>query len=116
MTKSIHLIPVTLPEQIGDLKKLETLIVNLNQLTGFPQSLSNLRSLKTINASHNHFAIMPVVVYSLRNLDVIDFSSNKITAVPDGINAIQAIEINLNQNQVLNAPCFLYLSLFDYLN
>lgn len=89
-----------LPEQIGELKKLETLNVSSNQLTTFPASLSSLKSLKTVIASHNRFVAMPVIVYTLRNLDVIDLSNCKITSVPDGINEIQAIEINLNQNQV----------------
>ncbi|KAF6024893.1 LRRC57 [Bugula neritina] len=89
-----------LPSEIGVLKKLETLNVSDNQLSSLPSTITNLKSLKTLVLSQNQFSIFPTAVYALRALDSIDLSCNRITAVPDGISEIQAIEINLNQNQI----------------
>lgn len=36
----------------------------------------------------------------LAQLDVVDLSGNQITCVPDGIESLQAVEVNLNMNQV----------------
>ena len=36
----------------------------------------------------------------LAQLDVVDLSGNQITSVPDGIETLQAVEVNLNMNQV----------------
>ena len=69
-------------------------------MQNFPRSLGNLRALKSLDASHNRLQPFPDVVCSLRLIDAIDLSGNKITAVPDTINQLQAIEVNLNLNQV----------------
>lgn len=36
----------------------------------------------------------------LSQLDVIDLSGNQVTGIPDGIEGLQAVEVNLNMNQV----------------
>ena len=36
----------------------------------------------------------------LGQLDVVDVSGNRITCVPDGMESLQAVEVNLNMNQV----------------
>ncbi|XP_067941606.1 leucine-rich repeat-containing protein 57-like [Watersipora subatra] len=89
-----------LPDEIGDLARLETLVLTGNQLSGLPETLAKIKTLTTLTASRNQFVVFPTVVYSLRRLDVLDLSANKITSIPDGINQIQAIEMNLNQNQI----------------
>lgn len=50
--------------------------------------------------SDNHMKEFPVVLCGLPQLDVLDISGNKITEVPDGIEDLQAVEVNLNMNQV----------------
>lgn len=42
----------------------------------------------------------PLVLCGLPQLDVLDLSGNQITHVPDGIEELQAVELNLNMNQV----------------
>lgn len=42
----------------------------------------------------------PVPLCGLPQLDVVDLSGNHITVVPDGIEELQAVELNLNMNQV----------------
>ncbi|KAI2654189.1 Leucine-rich repeat-containing protein 57 [Labeo rohita] len=90
----------SLPNDIGKLKKLETLILNGNQLKQLPSSLGQLKSLRTLSLSGNHFKEFPNGLGTLRQLDVLDLSKNKIQVVPAEVAELQAIEINLNQNQI----------------
>ena len=71
-----------------------------NNLRNLPQSVAHLRSLREIKLSYNHITSFPIQLGDLKSLDSIDLSHNQLTEVPDGISNIQAIEINLNQNQV----------------
>ncbi|KAL1257590.1 hypothetical protein QQF64_010834 [Cirrhinus molitorella] len=90
----------SLPNDIGKLKKLETLILSGNQLKQLPSSLGQLKSLRTLSLSGNHFKEFPNGLGTLRQLDVLDLSKNKIQVVPAEVAELQAIEINLNQNQI----------------
>ncbi|KAI5101958.1 leucine-rich repeat-containing protein 57 [Silurus meridionalis] len=89
-----------LPAEMGKLKKLETLMLNGNQLTQLPASFSQLKALRTLSLSANQFREFPSNLGSLRQLDLLDLSKNHIQAVPPEVSELQAIEINLNQNQV----------------
>lgn len=95
----------SLPAEIGRLKKLETLSLNGNQLQQLPAGVSQLKALRTLNLSGNHLAEFPSGLGALRQLDLLDLSRNKIQSVPPEVSELQAIEINLNQNQVGAAVC-----------
>lgn len=95
----------SLPPEIGRLKKLETLSLNGNQLQQLPAAVSQLKALRTLNLSGNHLAEFPSGLEALRQLDLLDLSRNKIQSVPPEVSELQAIEINLNQNQVGVANC-----------
>lgn len=82
------------------MKKLESIHVNNNLLRSLPSSLDQLCALKTLCLSGNQLTAFPLQLCSLRHLDLVDLSRNKIQAVPDGIGQLQAVEVNLNQNQV----------------
>lgn len=62
--------------------------------------MGQLKSLRTLNLSGNHFKEFPSGLGNLRQLDVLDLSKNKIQVVPAEVAELQAIEINVNQNQV----------------
>ncbi|XP_016120611.1 leucine-rich repeat-containing protein 57-like, partial [Sinocyclocheilus grahami] len=95
-----HSCIASLPNDIGKLKKLETLILNGNQLNQVPSSVGQLKSLRTLSLSGNRFKEFPSGLCTLRQLDVLDLSKNKIQVVPAEVAELQAIEINLNQNQI----------------
>ncbi|XP_058255594.1 leucine-rich repeat-containing protein 57 isoform X1 [Hemibagrus wyckioides] len=90
----------SLPDEMGKLRKLETLVLTGNQLSQLPSSFSQLKALRTLNLSANQFREFPSSLGSLRQLDVLDLSKNHIQAVPAEVSELQAIEINLNQNQI----------------
>ncbi|KAJ8309184.1 hypothetical protein KUTeg_014058 [Tegillarca granosa] len=93
-----------LPEELGNLKKLESLSLESNSITALPASFVNLAALRTLNLSSNKLTVFPKQLIKLRQLDAVDLSKNKITIIPDDIQDCQAIELNLNQNQLSNLP------------
>ena len=93
-----------LPEEISQLKKLETLILSNNVLSTFPDSFVNLKTLQTVNVSHNNLTEFPICFCQLIRVDFVDLSDNKITSIPNGIDVISAVEINLNRNQISIIP------------
>lgn len=89
-----------LPAEIGKLKKLETLSVAGNQIMQLPPTVGQLKSLRTLNLAGNQISEFPGGLGTLRQLDLLDLSRNQIQNVPAEVSELQAIEINLNQNQI----------------
>ncbi|CAI9740070.1 leucine-rich repeat-containing protein 57 [Octopus vulgaris] len=90
--------------ELKHLKKLECLSVDNNYLTRLPASLGSLTALRTINLSNNKIDVFPEQLCQLLNLDSVNLSCNHITRLPSSINSLQAIELNLNQNQLSTLP------------
>lgn len=91
----------SLPEEICQLAKLETLSLAGNLLARLPAGFANLRSLRTVDLSNNRLDSFPVAqLANLRQLDFVDLSKNNIKQIPAGVQALQACEINLNENQL----------------
>ncbi|XP_029349805.1 leucine-rich repeat-containing protein 57 [Echeneis naucrates] len=90
----------SIPNEIGKLKKLETLSLNGNRIQQLPPSLGQLRALRTLSLVGNQISEFPSGLATLRHLDLLDLSRNQIQNVPAGVSELQAIEINLNQNQI----------------
>lgn len=89
-----------IPNEIGNLKGLEHLSLDGNLLTRLPDSMSQLSNLRTLNVSENKLTHFPEAINTLKNLDAVNLSRNKITEIPGSVGTCQAIELNLNQNQV----------------
>ena len=89
-----------IPEEIGDLKKLESLSLQNNRILRLPLSLNKLSALRDINLSRNYVSNFPIQLGGLKHLNLVDLSHNKLAALPNEIKDVEAIEINLNQNQV----------------
>lgn len=89
-----------LPSEISKLKKLETLALNGNRIHQLPPTMGQLKALRTLSLSGNQFSEFPSGLGPLRHLDLLDLSRNQIQNVPSEVSELQAIEINLNQNQI----------------
>ena len=94
----------SLPSELSELKKLETLNVSANCLSMFPDSFVNFKALKTVNLSGNKLTSFPLFLCQLTQVNFVDLSSNQITSIPVGIEVISAVEINLNRNQISVIP------------
>ncbi|XP_039993018.1 leucine-rich repeat-containing protein 57 isoform X2 [Xiphias gladius] len=90
----------SVPSEIGKLKKLETLSLNGNRIQQLPPSLGQLKALRTLSLAGNQISDFPPGLATLRQLDLLDLSRNQIQNVPAEVSELQAIEINLNQNQI----------------
>ncbi|KAM7299181.1 hypothetical protein ISCGN_019748 [Ixodes scapularis] len=90
----------SLPDSMCKLKKLESLLLGVNQLSRLPETLSQLGNLKTVVLSENRLTSFPRCFCGLKHLDVLDLSRNRIAEVPDCVGDLQATELNLNQNQI----------------
>ncbi|XP_056152164.1 leucine-rich repeat-containing protein 57 [Lampris incognitus] len=90
----------SIPSEICKLKKLETLSLNGNQIQQLPSTLGQLKALRTLSLSGNRLRDFPGGLGTLRQLDLLDLSKNRIQTVPPEVTDLQAIEINLNQNQI----------------
>lgn len=62
--------------------------------------MAQLRTLRTLSLSGNRISEFPPGLGVLRHLDLLDLSRNQIQSIPAEVSELQAIEINLNQNQV----------------
>ncbi len=91
---------VQLPDCFGQLKKLENIQLNQNQLHSLPASFANLSGLRQLNLANNRFTIIPEAILKLPNLQLLDLSFNQITQISDHIQTIQVDELNLNDNRV----------------
>ena len=90
----------TVPSEIGKLKKLETLCLNGNRIQQLPPTMGQLRALRSLSLAGNQISEVPSGLATLRHLDLLDLSRNQIHNIPAEVSELQAIEINLNQNQV----------------
>jgi len=93
-------IVANLPPQIGSLQRLETLTADNNRISSLPPTVDGLKSLRHISLAYNDLKTFPVQLCAIRTLDVIDLSHNRLIDVPDTIRDLNAIELNMNQNQV----------------
>ena len=91
---------MSIPAEVGNLKKLEALILSENRISSLPTSLSKLQSLRDINLAHNKLSIFPTQLAGLKNLDSLNLSHNSLAEIPEGVQHLQCIELNVNQNQV----------------
>ncbi|CAG7830714.1 unnamed protein product, partial [Allacma fusca] len=88
-----------IPDQIGSLSKLESLSLAGNRIRTIPVAIQKLKKLKDVNLSENQISNFPLVFCGLTNMVVLNLASNKIQEIPDGVGALQVIELILNQNQ-----------------
>jgi len=74
----------SLPDEIGSLTALETLLVYKNALTALPESLSGLQSLQEINCFNNKILKLPPALGQLAAAEEVNLSANKVMKVDAG--------------------------------
>ncbi|CAL9751840.1 unnamed protein product [Musa acuminata subsp. burmannicoides] len=87
------------PTKVGDLKLLNKLLLNANNITDESiswEGLSSLKCLTILSLSHNYLTTLPSAVGTLTSLCQLHIANNKITSLPDELGL-------LNQLQILKA-------------
>ena len=74
-----------LPETISDLRSLNLLRINDNQIEYLPESIGYMYSLENLSASRNGLLELPESITELENLYVLILTENKISVLPDNI-------------------------------
>jgi hypothetical protein len=89
-----------IPNEIGQLTKLESLNLSENLISNVPNTVSQLKSLKQLNLSKNKLLKIPVGVCQISQLDHLDLSQNTIDVITDSVEGLSCIELNLNENRI----------------
>eukprot|EP00798_Chlamydomonas_sp_ICE-L_P023597 gene23597-9125_t len=94
-----------LPEDIGQLLKLEKLSVMNNKLVVLPQSLGQCTALQVLNVSGNQLSSLPPSLSSCLFLEELDASSNDIVDIPSSFGELKKLKIlNLDRNKLTQIP------------
>ena len=94
-----------LPESIGDLGILEKLLLESNRLTTFPESIGNLKNLEFLYAHHNQIIFLPSNFFEMTNLQVLWLHFNNLSFLPDNLgDMINLVQLYLHNNQIEEIP------------
>jgi len=97
----------TIPDFVGNLKKLEELNLSGNHLLKeLPDSIGNLTNLRILNISRNKLQTIPDSIGNLKKLEKLDLSSNNLlNELPDTIGNLNSLEIlNLSDTCLNSLP------------
>ncbi|MCU0451124.1 MAG: hypothetical protein MUC97_15010, partial [Bernardetiaceae bacterium] len=119
---------LTLPRHLGNLKKLEWLLLSDNQISELPESLcslenvtildfdnndlkqlpqniGNLKMLNKLYLSGNNIATLPKSIGNLTNLEILCLADNSISGLPASLGALSNLTaLNLDNNQLAKLP------------
>lgn len=106
------------PEEMGNLHKLEHLSMKHNDLEKLFGELTELACLRSLNLSYNQIknSGIPPELFRLDELTTLDLSHNRLKEVPEGLErAKNLLVLNLSHNQIESIPTQLFIHLTDLL-
>jgi len=92
-------------ENIGELKNLETLILDVydKNITTLPKSFVNLQKLENLDIRYNPFPEIPSVIFSLNNLKKLEMYNCKVKKIPAEIKKLKKLKIlSLGRNNIIH--------------
>jgi internalin A len=96
---------ITLPETLGNLKKLQLLDISNNQLTALPESLGQLKQLQSLDISNNQLSTLPESLGQLKKLRSLNISKNRLTKLPESLGQLaQLIGLKTVGNRLAELP------------
>lgn len=95
----------TIPPEIGNLQKLDTLILEANSdLEQLPKEFGNL-NLKYLNIQNANLRHFPIEICQLDSLEYLDIMKNQITEVPSEIGQLKNLKtLYLNNTAIHSLP------------
>ncbi len=83
----------SIPDEIGNMKKLEIFLIKGNKLKEIPVSLYNCTSLQKVDISCNQITIIPANINKLINLANFAAYQNKLETVPVGLSQCPKLSV-----------------------
>ncbi|XP_064640268.1 protein flightless-1 homolog isoform X2 [Lineus longissimus] len=105
-----------LPDELGNLQKLEHISMTYNNLNNIHGDLSTLQNLRALVCRHNKLkaSSIPNDIFTLEDLAVVDFSHNQINKSPDDLELAKGLLVlNLSHNQIDCIPNQLFINCTD---
>ncbi len=94
-----------IPPPIFNIKNLESLSLQFNQIKHIPVDIANLASLKYLDLGYNQLTDFPKSVLSLHSMIGLGLDHNFMTNIPKGIIHLKSIEyLDLNNNLISHLP------------
>ncbi|XP_015592936.1 leucine-rich repeat-containing protein 47 [Cephus cinctus] len=97
-----------IPDGIGKLNNLTTLVLHSNKISKLPSVIRNLQKLKVLDCSRNQLEHLPQELGNLPQLTSINFSSNLLNELPSQAHNIKLSILDLSNNQFNNFPDVCY--------
>jgi len=92
----------SLPEEIGQLKQLQSFSLASGQLKTLPPSFGELTKLQTLNLADNNLRSLPETISQLDKLEKMDLSRNQLKVLPRGLEGLVSLkELDLRHNKFL---------------
>ncbi|MFK7947268.1 MAG: leucine-rich repeat domain-containing protein [Saprospiraceae bacterium] len=107
-----------LPDEIGRLKKLNYLAIKRNKLSYLPLTFGQLKSIQKLELTDNLLTTLPLTFGELESLENLDLSNNLLLKLPPTFGNLNEIRIlNLANNQLIDLPHnFRYLENLELLD
>ncbi|XP_077393889.1 leucine-rich repeat and calponin homology domain-containing protein 1 isoform X3 [Festucalex cinctus] len=94
---------VSLPESLGQLRRLMELDISCNELTTLPRHIGRLRALRELNIRRNLLCVLPEDLADLP-LVKLDFSCNKVSTIPLSYRKMAQLQALRLENNPLQSP------------
>lgn len=91
-----------IPNPIFDLKQLETLSLQHNQIREIHRDIIKLSSLKWLDLSYNSFVDFPLAILSLESLKELLLDHNFIAEIPESIGKLEMVELLYLDNNLIS--------------
>ncbi|RZF40467.1 hypothetical protein LSTR_LSTR000346 [Laodelphax striatellus] len=107
-----------IPEELGNLMKLEHLSLTRNDLERLYGELTELTSLRSLNIRRNRIKSsgIPADLFRNEELTTLDLSHNLLKDVPEGLDRAKTLLVlNLSHNNISSIPNTLFMHLTDLL-
>ena len=96
---------VTLPRQIGQLKKLKELRLSSNSIKTIPEGIGELESLRELDLSGNPLQALPKSFGKLAKLETLDLSNTSLKTLPDSIGDLGSLQsLDLSESKMTELP------------
>ncbi|XP_053222140.1 leucine-rich repeat-containing protein 28 isoform X2 [Podarcis raffonei] len=101
---------VVVPEEVGDLRELQTLDISTNHLITLPEKLHMCLSLQYLTADRNHLWYVPRHLCQLPNLNELSMAGNRLAFLPLDLGRSRELQYVYVDNNVhlKGLPSYLY--------